>query len=1297
MISSALRQLQILQRPRAGTLRTHLSLTLVALAFLGGGAVVQAYETQPAAGTITETNTRLEFTGGAVLAPNVTGLCVTGTEDCDFYLLDVNLPADYATTHPNAKIRITVGWANAAADYDVYLVRRPGFEPIDDAAGSANPEVIQVAAPSGNNQWEIDIVGYLPLGEPYTGTVELVGGTAPPLDADGDGVPDAIDQCPGTPAGAPVDALGCPLAGDLFCELPGKLVADDDNTSNAGDAANNGGVGVYDVEWLKVSTPKSAENQRQIAFTMKLKSLSPQPPPNARYLAFFTGADGLVYFAGMTTFPDENGGQPVFRFGTGESAFDDLGFGAPGSSYDVDGTITIVVPADRLGSAVAPGGVLTDLRVGARLSPGAGGAAYFNGADLDQAAAVADFQLPAMGACGEDDGGGGGGGGGPVTIGGPDFSLHVSPAGIGDGAAEPTLDVNTQTSSIFFIAGTEVDRVKFDDGVSPARDTWEDKTGTLSGLQTSDPILVADRDTGRIFASQLVLGPGNSIQEYSDTDGESWEPSVGGSFKAGLDHQALGVGPYPAGVQIPHTYPNAVYYCSQDLYAAYCSRSDNGGVTFGVSVPVYTLLECGGLHGHPKVAADGTVYLPNKGCNGGQALIVSEDAGQSWQIRAIPGSGQGRWDPSVAVASDGTLYVGYMEQGNDKAMVVVSHDKGLTWSGPVDVGAPYGIRNGVFPAIVAGDPQRAAYFFLGTTKPGHSGDPATMGNTTADPADDAHWYAYVATTYDGGANWTVRNVTPDDPVQRGAICDGGFNSPCEAAGTRNLLDFNDAIMDEEGRLLAAFADGCTGPCITGGTNSLTENGVIVRQSSGRRLLAAHDPPEPTIPGTPSLSGRRDAAGAHLTWTQPLPGGAPITHFQVYRGTSPDVLAHLADSTSLTRFDDTTVQSGVRYYYAVSAVNSFGESAQSNQVALLDFTDVETACIAPGITLLTDASGDSTGGVPALDIRTVRAAEPASLPGKVAFTIKVGDLSTVPPATRWVLRFKTSGTLPAGAEDWFVGMTTIPSETSSSAPQGPRFVYGTTGVLSVPVAGAVPARVFTVLGDLSAGSGFAADGTIFLLLDKSLVGATTPGDAIVAITPSIRAQLTPNNQLIYDDAGSANYTLRSATACDVNQLPVAALAASGNAGPAPLAVSFDASASQDADGSIAAYVLDPGDGSPLVQQTSPIFDHVYGSTGQYFASLRVQDDRGGFSANTATAAVDVRDNTDSDGDGVPDARDECPGTQPGTPVNSVGCPVTTQRDGDRDGIPDKTDNCKRVANPDQADRDGDGRGDACDKS
>lgn len=39
-------------------------------------------------------------------------------------------------------------------------------------------------------------------------------GIGAPLDSDGDGVPDRIDQCPGTPKGAKVDLKGCPIDSD---------------------------------------------------------------------------------------------------------------------------------------------------------------------------------------------------------------------------------------------------------------------------------------------------------------------------------------------------------------------------------------------------------------------------------------------------------------------------------------------------------------------------------------------------------------------------------------------------------------------------------------------------------------------------------------------------------------------------------------------------------------------------------------------------------------------------------------------------------------------------------------------------------------------------------------------------------------------------------------------------------------------------------------------------------------------------------------------------------------------------
>jgi hypothetical protein len=75
--------------------------------------------------------------------------------------------------------------------------------------------------------------------------------------------------------------------------------------------------------------------------------------------------------------------------------------------------------------------------------------------------------------------------------------------------------------------------------------------------------------------------------------------------------------------------------------------------------------------------------------------------------------------------------------------------------------------------------------------------------------------------------------------------------------------------------------------------------------------------------------------------------------------------------------------------------------------------------------------------------------------------------------------------------------------------------------------------------------------------------------------------------------------------------------------------------------------------------------------------------------------------DDDFDGAPDSRDNCPGLanpdQADTDQDGQGdaCDATPSGDGDGDGVDNGIDNCLDVANPDQSDGDGDGIGDACD--
>jgi hypothetical protein len=410
----------------------------------------------------------------------------------------------------------------------------------------------------------------------------------------------------------------------------------------------------------------------------------------------------------------------------------------------------------------------------------------------------------------------------------PTYAIYPAPDPLGTGAGEPSLGVDRKTGKVMFQSGLQTLRVSFDDTAAPAAAFWQDVSYTLTSLTTLDPILFTDPQTGRTFVSQLA-GP-TSLMAYSDNDGASWTPAMGSGVPSGVDHQTVGAGAPAAGGLLPGAlaalYPHAVYYCSQAIALAFCAESLDGGLTFGAGVPIYNLTQCVGIHGHIKVAPDGTAYVPNRSCGSGQGMAVSTNNGLTWTVRTVPGSTAGVSDPSVGIAADGTVYFGYVDAASHPR-IAVSHDRGLTWSSSPDVGTAFGIQNAVFPEVVAGDPDRAAFAFLGTPAPGADG-------TGENPAFPGVWHLYIATTYDGGNTWTTVDATPNDPVQRGSICMNGTT----CSSTRNLLDFMDITVDAQGRVLVAFADGCTGSCVAAGPNTNAALATIARQTGGKRLFAA---------------------------------------------------------------------------------------------------------------------------------------------------------------------------------------------------------------------------------------------------------------------------------------------------------------------------------------------------------------------------------------------------------------------------------------------------------------------------
>ncbi|MCW2544507.1 MAG: hypothetical protein JWM40_2059 [Frankiales bacterium] len=419
---------------------------------------------------------------------------------------------------------------------------------------------------------------------------------------------------------------------------------------------------------------------------------------------------------------------------------------------------------------------------------------------------------------------------------GPVYRTYVAPAGALTHAGEVSLGVNWKSGAILFQGQLETRRILID---SAGDDTWRDVTGGLTGVVTLDAIAASDNATGRVFVSQLDgLG---SLMAYTDNDGASWSSSAGSGLPAGYDHQSVGVGPYPAGSAPTGSFPDAVYYCSQETVAALCARSDDGGVVFGLSVAAWTTGSCGAIHGHIRVGPDGTVYVPNRSCTGRQGLAVSTDAGRTFTIRTVPGSTSGaNGDPSFATGRDGTGYFGFAD-GTGRAMVSVTRTRGASWTDPYDLGKQVGVLNASFPETIAGDGDRAAVAFLGTKTAGDAQDAAFGLNADKTRYTGAEYHLYVATTYDRGRTWKTVDATPKDPVQRGRICLAG--TTCTGLD-RNLLDFMDIQVDRAGRVLVGWSDGCTGACVTSdlvADNSFSDKGTLTRQSAGRGLFAKPPP------------------------------------------------------------------------------------------------------------------------------------------------------------------------------------------------------------------------------------------------------------------------------------------------------------------------------------------------------------------------------------------------------------------------------------------------------------------------
>lgn len=516
-----------------------------------------------------------------------------------------------------------------------------------------------------------------------------------------------------------------------------------------------------------------------------------------------------------------------------------------------------------------------------------------------------------------------------------------------DFAGEPSIGTDWTTGAMLYQADNSTYKIAAGGQPDAPTFTWSDVSSPASQVNL-DPILATNSQTG----STLAGGDDGAcaVMSLTHDDGATWVPTLPCPIAA--DHPTVGLGPFVSPAPVDAVGTEAGFFCQQPILNAApdeCSYSHNGGVTWQPSVPDSSGV-CTSLFGHVKIGSDGVAYIPNANCSGQVGGLITTDSGQTLSHYVIPGSATPKdgFDPSVAVDSNKRIYESWsatQPNGDYHPVITWSDDQGKTWAPIVDLAGTTspGITAATFEAAVAGDSGRAAVAYLGTTTPTNGADPFATGFVGV-------WNLYISFTYDGGATWQTVQATTN-PVQIGEIDAGGTNT----TGQRNLLDFMDASLTKDGRVVVAYADGCINACNANSTPaaSMDSYATIAYQTTGEGMFSAFDTAAPvTSPTAPALASTTPTNGTvGLSWNAPNDGGAPITSYQVYRGASAGTETAYATVTAGTSYVDSAVTPGSTYFYRVAATNSAGTGSPSNEVSA-------TPTTTPGAPTLTGATGKS---------------------------------------------------------------------------------------------------------------------------------------------------------------------------------------------------------------------------------------------------------------------------------------------------------------------------------------------------
>jgi len=422
---------------------------------------------------------------------------------------------------------------------------------------------------------------------------------------------------------------------------------------------------------------------------------------------------------------------------------------------------------------------------------------------------------------------------------------------------------------------------------------------------------------------------------------------------------------------------------SCDMITRAITRSTDGGITWGSGKTISSneISKIG-------IGADDTVYLVSAGCAAGPGISLVSVNPANWNDpfpleQCITAGGIGTSIPAErpVIASHPTdpnrLYIVFQD-GIAGIFVTASTNHGSTWSAPVrasDLVVPATFRGRPYASVSANGRLDVAWHdYRNTIWPAEvdayytyslDGGATFAANlrlsASASPLGEVNDYLSIASS---GANAYVTHSSADAlyfskivfvtssagapgiPTGLAAVAGPGritltWAAPASNGGSplSNYRIYRGTSSGGETLyatipLVTTWTDPATTPGSTYYYKVTALNAAAEGASStevSRAPAAAAVPAAPTVPYDVAYPSQ-----VSIFWTVPvLTGGAPITEYRLYRGTSPGgatLLRSLPATATQTSDCCNPPTDGVRYYYQVSAVNVVGEGLRSLEVS-----------------------------------------------------------------------------------------------------------------------------------------------------------------------------------------------------------------------------------------------------------------------------------------------------------------------------------------------------------------------------